>query len=856
VVWDSLSGVPVKTIFNPSPNGVLSLDISEDSLFIATIGITEKNGRELNIFAWTSDATGPICHKLVDGSDPQTSVSFHPSDSKELVTWGNSSVIFWNWHGTTIEGYVGSVSKSDVGHFSGKYTSSLFLEGFGNVITTTSEGYVILWEKSAPKKGGESSTRIATKVIRLMQCAITTAMTSPNGYLVLGSSDGAVRFYDFYLRLEAWFEDLQAGPVTSVSLAMQPCPHAVGEGGSPGLLFWVPDILVGTANGFIVGVESEVFEQPRADDRRGTLLLQGLPSSSVSCACHPSDSLVAIITSDNQLQIWSYQQKLLRNVRQFVHATPLIGASIGATKMKMNKTKTSKATSVTGVYSSPVPTSIAFHPSGKFIAVSFTNGIVKIVWSDKLTDVLHLPASSDEVYGLKFSASGQWMAGWDTAGKLLLFEWNGQESFEFVGSCLSHACNIVSVIFGVNEISETLISIGSDSTVVDYDLSQTTVEKGFFFRKPPTESGRAFWSMDVSQTASCGLWYPANDVEDRFVIAYENYKYKEYNSDSKITRKTLLAPTYGGCVRKMQPIIKLSNPNPTPEEEKAAAAGDADVSKSYFYAYSTNHRIIGIGNLPLSGNPTKHMGIVAHAGEVSDIAVSHDGKFLFSCGGGDLTVNMWAVEAVDDTARDENGMAIPNNDEYLDHMSLIEGGSEGALYNDIVDYYYYCQIRAQGEDSMDSREMTGRVPLQDIPNFMRAIGYYPSETEIDNMVNEIKYKNFTTTGQLETTVSLGDLIIMYTNHRPVVPHNSEEIVAAFNAILQRAAANNATDGSAGILFSELKAQLITEGEVINRADLDELLKIIADGSGSPEYADHHAISAHEFASDVLGFIEE
>jgi len=864
VVWDSLTGVPVKTIFNPSPKGILSLDITEDSLFIATIGVTESNGRELNIFAWTSDATGPICYKQIESGDFQTNVSFHPSDSKELVSWGNSSVIFWNWHGSSIEGYLGSVSKSDVGHFSGKFTASLFLEGFGNVLTTTSDGYVILWEKSASKKGGETSTRIATKVIRLVQCAITTAMTSPNGYLVLGSADGAVRFYDFYLRLEAWFEDLQAGPVTSVSLAMQPCPHAVGEGGSPGLLFWVPDILIGTSNGFIVGVESEVFEQPRADDRRSTLLLQGLPSASVSCACHPKDSLLAIITKDNQLQIWSYQQKLLRDVRKFVHATPPVGSNVGVTKKKLNKTKTSRATSVNGGYNSIVPTSIAYHPNGRFIAVSFSNGIVKILWSDRLSDVLHLPASSEEVYGLKFSASGQWLAGWDMAGKLLLFMWNGHDTFEFVGSCLSHACDIVSIIFGANEISETLISIGADSTIVDYDLSQTTVERGFFFRKPPAETGstgknQTPWTMDVSLTAACGLWYPANDVEDRFVISYENYKYKEYNSDSKIARKTLLAPTYGGCVRKMHPIIRLTDPNQpgAGAGAGAAAAGDSDVIRSYFYAYSTNHRIIGIGNLPLSGNPTKQMGIVAHAGEVSDIAISHDGKFLFSCGGEDLTVNLWAIDAVDDSVRDENRMVNPDKD-ISDYMSLIEGGAEGTLYNDIVDYFYYCQIRSQGEDSMDSREMKGQIPILEIPNFMRAIGYYPSEVEIDNMMSEIKYKNFTTTGQLETTVSLGDLIVLYTNYRPVVPHNSEEIVEAFNAILQRVAANKTSEEAdgGGILFSELKSQLVTEGEVLNRADLDELLKIIADGSGSSEHADALPISAHRFASDVLGFIEE
>jgi len=69
-------------------------------------------------------------------------------------------------------------------------------------------------------------------------------MTLVNGYVVVASFDGAIRFYDFSLRLEAWFEDMAAGAVTSVSFAIQDCPYSPGEGGAPGLHFWVPDFIV------------------------------------------------------------------------------------------------------------------------------------------------------------------------------------------------------------------------------------------------------------------------------------------------------------------------------------------------------------------------------------------------------------------------------------------------------------------------------------------------------------------------------------------------------------------------------------------------------------------------------------
>jgi hypothetical protein len=84
-------------------------------------------------------------------------------------------------------------------------------------------------------------------VIRLVDCSINT-MTTINDYLAIGCSDGAVRYFDSSLRLESWFEDLAAGPVMSLSFSNQKCPYPEGEGGGPGMSFWVPDFMVRTSS--------------------------------------------------------------------------------------------------------------------------------------------------------------------------------------------------------------------------------------------------------------------------------------------------------------------------------------------------------------------------------------------------------------------------------------------------------------------------------------------------------------------------------------------------------------------------------------------------------------------------------
>jgi hypothetical protein len=41
IVWDSITGTPVRTFFNPHPGGVRCLDLSMDNMYLATLGNDE-----------------------------------------------------------------------------------------------------------------------------------------------------------------------------------------------------------------------------------------------------------------------------------------------------------------------------------------------------------------------------------------------------------------------------------------------------------------------------------------------------------------------------------------------------------------------------------------------------------------------------------------------------------------------------------------------------------------------------------------------------------------------------------------------------------------------------------------------
>jgi hypothetical protein len=102
------------------------------------------------------------------------------------------------------------------------------------------------------------------------------------------------------------------------------------------------------------------------------------------------------------------------------------------------------------------------------------------------------------------------------------------------------------------------------------------------------------------------------------------------------------------------------------------------------------------------------MGLVAHPGRISSAAVSYDGKYAFTAGGKDLTTGMWAI----DTSILGSQAESKSMDPFLE---LLEGGKGGDLHNDIIDYFYLCQLRTQGENSMDVRAVTGilsSLPVQ------------------------------------------------------------------------------------------------------------------------------------------------
>lgn len=69
--------------------------------------------------------------------------------------------------------------------------------------------------------------------------------------------------------------------------------------------------------------------------------------------------------------------------------------------------------------------------------------------------------------------------------------------------------------------------------------------------------------------------------------------------------------------------------------------------------------------------------------------------------------------------------------------------------NTQLKYYIYTK---------QARKLDGRVPLEAIADMMRSMGFYPTNQEIENMKNEIKFSKYLETGEYVTELEINTFL--------------------------------------------------------------------------------------------------
>jgi cilia- and flagella-associated protein 251 len=387
------------------------------------------------------------------------------------------------------------------------FTVSAFIPGTTQAITGTQDGDVIVWDHQgvSAEIGTRHTDRKAIKIMRLHNASLTWLSTISN-FVITGADDGHVRFFDPMLRLIAWFEHIDAGPVKAVSFS-HACPALPSVPAFD--TFLCPDFLVGSSRGAIMLMTANAFNTAHEEHRRGKQVMHGLVGELVACCAHP-------------LQVWDA-----------IRCTLLL-----STQLDLGGAQLSCST---------------YARSGAAVVVGATNGAVMILKGDDLSIVERFKNSRTTITAVSISSKAQHIAAATADGYVqLMFLVPHKTSFrwEFVGRAKVHYSPIIAVHFGEAPSGETrCFSLSEDGRLAEYDINASSLEAGVLVGNQVSACPQA------TPTAMCFTppiaYFQRGVIDTHLVIADSSYHMRVFNPDNAVTSGTYRSPTCGHPLAQM-----------------------------------------------------------------------------------------------------------------------------------------------------------------------------------------------------------------------------------------------------------------------------------------------------------------
>jgi len=747
IVWDTYTGIPVQTIFDvvdgTRDEFISAINISHDAKYIFAI-THHKDDQQALLWDWTVSSVPSLKAELKHRQmKVQRKVSFHPEDSHLIVSNSDTQVVFYSWRPGKLKFDAPALNDATFNKSVGLFNTSMFQHSPKDVcLTSTLNGHVAVWNpnRSAQNKGVvKSYKRRPHKMIRLSQRGITAMQQTHDGVVVVGDAGGCIKFFDQNLMMMHYIDNREHklnGHIVSLSFdtgrehRLELFDHEEGFPTDVTInqpAFVVPTCVVSTSHGQMVNYQPNGCKMVD--------LINECSSSFHCISASPNKSLICIGSKNGLVKVCDYDKKEVIATRLFSHAK---GHGVN---------------------------SLAFNHDSSLIACGFMDGGVSILDANSLTTEKNFNFSRESITKMAFSHHSKFLATADACFTVTVFE-KTVEKWKCLGRYKSHYDVINDLMFGIDdETTECrLITLGSDRNLVEYDLANSSND---------TLSLKSIHRIEQTALPLSLEFYPCDAVSSNEIFlltSNDQHKLKLYNSTTKMCRYTFLAPTFDSPIYSLKIVPKVPTPsNGVKRKRVLCYATDTKVGLQLLPLDGSQHRSVGVTGQPLGGS----------AGGVSQVECSYDGRFVFAASSVNASVHMWKInyDALEAMER------LGEGDSPLDPFySLLEGGREGELMREIVDMFYYAQIREEGEESMEVRRAKDFIKLEQIPNIMRSLGFYPSEQEIEDMINEVKFKDYAKTNKYVTKINLDDFIKLYINHRPAFGLSVDELTRAFQTL--------------------------------------------------------------------------
>ncbi|XP_076435189.1 cilia- and flagella-associated protein 251-like isoform X2 [Babylonia areolata] len=735
IAWDTYTGVPIRTLYDPNPDGGFELvTLNRSGRYLATL--TGGHPKILAVWDWTVENEMPLVSvELRPKHSLQNHLRFSFDSDHFLVSTGSQYVLFVEWDEKHIDYFAPELAEKGFKKPVGKFTQSMYQKGNMRALTATTAGFIVIWENDEQIKV-PSADKQPFKIAPIYKTGIDV-IDYMDRFVVVTDRGGRLTLFDDDLTEVCCFY-LELGDVATTSLSFDFLPSRFSvkkkktseteEKERKKILAVAHSERELEIGDFMVATSDAVVAVATNNVKNVKVIRQEHSGAVHALSIHPFQPHLVMGSYANWLKVWNYETKTTLVSRSFRHLTGFVHTC-------------------------------AFDPQGIFIVIGLTTGALHVL--DSLTlkqeegqafHMAHAPITN-----IVFSSDSRYMATADadyTTTLYRAFEVGKRypRGYQYVGRHRAHYKPIRDILFGltVDDIPKPhLVSLGADRRLVEYDLENSTKDNLVVARSERIEQ---------SAVPCCMTWYPPFTKEHFFVTANDQYKFKLYNGVTKMCRKTTLGPTYGSPLKKLLVV---------PEQG----------SDSRRYGAFVTEDKVGLIILPLDGNPQKAMTLVAHPSGVSRLRVSHDGRYLFTAGGTDSAVHMWEINLTALEAQAKLG-----GEGLTPFYNMLEGGKDGSFFAQLEDFFYYALIKHQGTQTLNRRIVSTTIPLSELPFVMRAIGFYPSEQEMEDMTNEVKFSRYVETGKYVQEVDLGWVIQLYVNYRPAFGLSLDKVNWAFHVL--------------------------------------------------------------------------
>ena len=909
IVWEVEGGRAVRVIQRES--GVSCMDVSDDGMFIVVV-CNSTTQQQLHVYDWNAITTPPattpytpaIATTKLEVSDV-TCVRFNPTSIHELVLNSSSTVYFAHWTQPTSSTDTAAITiaSPSLPAKQGKrvqLTQSTFIPHTNRAVTATHSGHLIVFDSASSSSTTTTATRTsatqptirtAIKQLKLVRAAIRVLLCV-GSWLVCGCDDGSVRWFDYQFRIVAWWEDsLGRGEVRSLSFDDMPVRNRQASSGSSEAELAVPPFILATSKGKVIALSSTHLNASQPAQRKGQLLLTSFDAPVTSVHAHPTLPLFASSTTAASVSVWDTDDRRLVGSRTVYRA-----ASGGS----------GTAVSV-----------VQFSPHGNMLAVGFDNGEVRLLdtaaiastsasAASFLSDIATFKQPQARIHLLAWSECSTWLASADESYNVSLYRyWHGDERVDkakewiYVGRYRSHYDTIVSLLFtsasshtaAVHDQRDllpplhppSLHSLGSDRLLQEYDLSSSSIKAGLRLRSTVVVEESALPVAMVRVSGGSVVGDEGDDSSEWLVIANDEYKLRAWQmiregSTSKLLlRRTVLAPTFCGCITALSLLPAVSSSSPSSSTHLLFSSTTA-----------SNDCYVGVLALPLLGQPDSAVAVLAHPSSSSArFSPAFDGSQLLSFSPLDTAIKLWSLTPA----------AFPTSSLSASTSALLselDDEESSSLAARIEQYAMLCEVEdAERESSgRHERRVYGDIPFHHIGRLCRALGCYVSQREEQQMIDELRWEQQRQPKQhTEGRLSKDDFLRLYLHHRPIFGLGHEHFEWAFHTLQQHDTPPTTTitdsveEGREQVVVddtldtAELVRTLMSGGEGITAVELSQCLDQLLgkgqkyrEGEEEKEAAEvalekggdgkeverilarlPKRMSAHWFASTLLGF---